>query len=671
VAARFQGVWPPLCNLTAFKNNDDMEGCRPLSHLVRIRNSQDFFFATVVKEWNIYSGSRVINATYFPWVVRGSFELAFDYETIAQPPYAFKFNPQVQNGKPAVKGDYSKATLIMLDRNEKPFRTVKGQKMDISIEELEFLAAGKSAGAQPSRLSDRAVTGGLDISITVTCHDRVTLRDLPKDIKPSLDNLLCLAKASVSARRFMSSDPSPNTINFELNGIRVVAKDEISYLQFVSLKAIYLGIAATIVFIEVPRKLVFIFATRMLGKLSKLYKEELLDHCSVSKVCAAWPVRLVHSAAIFHLIHTIKAHGWDKLARERPNITHRDFRKCLQACLVHDDHLEDDEIDNLSIFAIKELHADAVDDDLDLNFTEWGTISCALSSGASFGLIRDMLDMDRKMGTLEWLFRPPHLAKLMRYFESKRGTQISHEPSFQAESSDNADQHIRQPEAESRKVEPEPDEAVVKDQRKVVDAAIEDFQEKFNVLETKMMNLSAQLDARCAMMENVVKEVVNKAIETYNWKEGDEQRNPEAAPEGTNPVPANVNMPSQFSTVLADLQHLETQLSIEEQHRFPLPDFIVALDRHTDHLQKLLKDVHERTLPIHMENNSHTVLVERCDLLESRVHHLSAVFSGQLQEQEGLLASFEERLENFNKSFEETVEAVRMAESEKAQNNSG
>jgi len=72
-----------------------------------------------------------------------------------------------------------------------------------------------------------------------------------------------------------------------------------------------------------------------------------------------------------------------------------------------------------------------------------------------------------------------------------------------------------------------------------------------------------------------------------------------------------------------------------------------------------------------MENNSHTVLVERCDLLESRVHHLSAVFSGQLQEQEGLLANFEERLENFNKSFEETVEAVRMAESEKAQNNSG
>lgn len=661
-----------LCDFDLPQNTFSFERtCKTLSDLMRTRSSQDVFFTTAIREWNIMDGGKkFINWTVYPWVTSATMELSVRYLPIDTVPWGLGLNPEAID----ITGDETHMTLVMLDQQKKPYRVVQRQRMKLAVSEVEFLALDSTNGASSEQASMILLADGLELELTAYCHDQVPhwLRKW-LTVDASYKNLICLMQFIVVKRGGVTTDISQSHVKQELHGFHIVAKDSTSSVYFLSMRALILGLVAALVLLEIPAKLMLLITCNCLGRLSTFYYEELYEICSVSKSCAAWAVRLVHSAASFHLLSMVSEHDWAMMPAANPKLTFRNFRLPLHASLCNNKDLQEVGVRGLGAFAFQELLTakKEVRDELLFDMTEWASLSCALSAGASYNALSHLVDKERKQAVLERILNPPHLEKLISHL--KTSEIVDSEDGLIDVTS------IGESEAEGDQKRQETDVACnSEDLQTNIKVAVEEAVEaSLGRIKTEIASLGSKVDRKCAEMELTMKCILDKfqTVSTLRTSEIQNTLDPCNAsvhsssvvslPGKFAPLPPAISRetPPQLSNLLADLQNLQIAISSDPQHQLPTPDLRSCLSTLTNGQQQLLQSVSDGTLNLEhgtdhkisqFEQKIETVK-ENVKRLQDHVYELAVVFSGRLEENERAARMLQSQVEDLQHSILHTA----------------
>jgi len=413
----------PLCdvrNVTKLARKTRHRECLFLNELIDIHSSQDIFLATATHHWHLAERRRSIRWLATPWIGKGFIELSWRFSTLEETGWFFTVNSKwggtTHSG---VSGNESSVVSILLDRLYRPWKLIRGKRPNITITEAVYLTQGFKS--DPSSLPVHVVKQGIELMVKISCYN--DLADV-KFRKGALDvsSLRVGSGTPLCIVRFLLNDDTAVrtrgvAIYRQLKGVHIIATEMISLMRFPDISNFLLNIAGFVIILRVPKAIVYVISTRLLGHLSRVYHQVVHERVSVPRICAAWAVRLVQGAATFYTLTSKDACLSLSPAEERAALSATQLEMFAQAALHGNPDLDPEEIHNANLFCLQELlnkGGNNIDDNSTLNLPMFTELCCALDQKVSNESIRMLLDRDHKLCCLESLFMPVHLKEAVQ-----------------------------------------------------------------------------------------------------------------------------------------------------------------------------------------------------------------------------------------------------------------
>jgi len=231
--------------------------------------------------------------------------------------------------------------------------------------------------------------------------------------------------------------------------INIVSSE--SFIRIPSLWAAIVNVSSLAVVLQLPKLLIRLFCTKMLGHLSAVYKQSLERIFDISDYCAGWTMRVALIASSLYPMtprtHLHLGYGAVPLA---------ELHSMLRLALANHDSLDEADVKNIVNFAWSQIFNPAPACKKDVGAKSFpylnsiksmvgvhtkstdislpgdsqvrighATELCTTHDVVSFGTVAALLDQDRDLGALESIFMPRDLLKFTHRRKHKQATQRS------------------------------------------------------------------------------------------------------------------------------------------------------------------------------------------------------------------------------------------------------
>lgn len=392
--------------------------CASVQSAMFPHSSQDIFFAGSRHEWKVEPNvGRVVEWSAYPWIGDASVELTWNYATLQEPEW-FPFIPQRSTQMTsAVEGSEKSVTSVLLDHSHRPHRILHGAPVLLQISELVSLIHDKSE-YNGTFIDDSILMEGREILLTVHCYNDVSDAFIRKAGNVNIDDLtassahpLCLVYVSSSQSTSARTISAP--IHAMLAGVHVLAPDTFSQMRFTNLTLVFVNLASFMFLLQLPRYVIKFIAIHLLGKLSLVYKNLLIEPVSASQLCVAWSVRLIQSAATFSALMRSKQNG---SAADLPVLRETELELFLKQALGETkNNISSKEIHRIALLSITQSlkSRDAASKKKSLDISDFVHLCSAEGGALSHESMVSLLNGRRHIGKFEHFFMPAGLKHIV------------------------------------------------------------------------------------------------------------------------------------------------------------------------------------------------------------------------------------------------------------------
>jgi len=342
--------------LQKYLNPRDAYHCLSVADLVRHESPTLARMVTSTLAWDLHEAmsstttppTANANVSLYPWLAKMKVTFEFTFESRSQLSWYFGATP----GR--IRGDQSHAHVVFVDAHGRPTHVFR-QPSHVTLELSDILKMA-TVPASSENFDKTMLYWGAWLESTITCYNDMgdlefgleKVRSL--DIHASTASPVCAIQVKQVGRAVSHETHTKNSTIHVLSIVSIKFTTSQSFMRLPSLWATIINLSSCVVVLQLPKSILRVLCSRMLGHLSLVYRQNLERSVDIAQYCAGWAMRVALIAAnLYPMTPNTDEHlGYGA-------VPVRQLHRMLRLALGHHAALDEDDVHNILKYAFDEI----------------------------------------------------------------------------------------------------------------------------------------------------------------------------------------------------------------------------------------------------------------------------------------------------------------------------